>query len=164
MEWTDMKQKTKMIYLILALVIVVLGGCAGSNGSTESLETGSVYIGTNESATSEIIEVTSNESWTIKNKHLDDNTYSITAISDTGEKLGGYPRFELIATEIHGKETAYAKREGAKYLVYEDEEGLYIIHVSKGVNSPEEIEKGFEEAEDPLVYFKEKAHYSFTKR
>lgn len=159
-----MKQKNKVIYFILSLTLLMLSGCKQTNDNVGLLENDSVYIGTSDSATSEIIEVTSKNTWAIKNKHLDDSTYSIVTVSDTGEELGGYPIHEIIATEIYGKETAFAKREGAKYLIYEDEEGLFIIHVSKGVNSPEEIKKGFTEAGDSVDYFKDKAHYSFSKQ
>lgn len=110
--------------MVVTGVILGLTGCSSSE-SYSPLNKGSVYIG--KAATNQIIEVESNNSWKIKDMNKDDSNYAVATVEKLDEKVDDFFLIELKATEIYGDVGSFAKREGRKYILVEDNTGdLYF--------------------------------------
>lgn len=153
--------KKKLFPIILINVCLILGGCSTKKDVNSGiLEKGAVYIG--KSGTSEIIEVESKESWKIKDRHKDNNTYSIVSVTHTGEKIGEYNIIRVIATDIVGDNTSFADHTAQDFIVAENEEGLYFELI--GDTNKESVTENLKKAENKVEYIKKIANYEFTKQ
>lgn len=155
-----MKMKKVVLGLFFTFTPLILFGCTDSKASSDILENDSTYIG--KSGTSEIIVVDSKDSWTIKDRHEDDLTYSVVKVSETDEKVDDYTVINLVATEIKGDETPFARREGREFIIAEDDEGLYFRTVVD--DNKESLSEDLSNAEDKIEYIKDVANFRFTKQ
>lgn len=146
---------------ILCISLVTLAACSNTTkaSNNDTLEEGAVYIG--KAATNEIIEVDSPDQWTIKFQNEDDNTYSVVSVEDTDQTIGDYPVKKLVADEIYGDSSPFAKREGRDYIITQDDEGVYFIVVSE--ETLEEHTEGIVNNKNPDQYIKDQAKYTFSK-
>lgn len=156
-----MNLKKSTFILKPLLLLTLLTGC-GSTVATSSnsgaLEVGTVYLGVQ--TTDEVITVDSAEEWTVTFQDEDPETRSVVSVSDTGEKIADYPIYDVVAKEIVGDNSPFAKKSGKKYIISEDDEGVYFIVVSD--KTIEEHKKGIEESEDPHSYIKANSIYRFV--
>lgn len=159
-----MKLKKIVLSLIFSISTFALFGCSysGLNTNNESLlEKGATYLGKN--ATSEIINVDSSDSWTIKNKNKDDSNYSVVSVNKTGETVGKYPVVRLVATEVNGDiKSAFAKREGREFITVIDGNEVYFRSIAD--ENRKSIKEKMESSDDPDEYIKKISNYVFTRQ
>ncbi|MFB7304577.1 MULTISPECIES: hypothetical protein [Bacillati] len=148
--------------VVFFLLIFTLTACNSStSGSLTALKKGETYYGKN--ATFEMIEVNSNDSWTIKSKDLDDSNYTVVSVEDTGEKVDKYPVIELKATETKGDiDSRFAKKEGRKFIIVKDENEVYFRSVSESNISGIEEKLKKESDKDELI--KSISNYIFARK
>lgn len=152
----------KTVAFSLMTVGLFTSGCSSASGSAgaDLLSPGDVYVGVN--GTSQAIKVNSNGTWTITKKNKDTSEYTIAEVSSTGEKIDDYDIVNVIATEIQGYETPFAKTEGRDYFILKSEDELFLGGVSS--DSMDNISEDILNASDPEARAKELANFSFEKK
>ncbi|MEY8742806.1 hypothetical protein AB9M62_25415 [Bacillales bacterium AN1005] len=115
----------------LALLLTACGSTTkSSDKKPESLlEVNSTYEGVK--GTKEIIQVNSDDTWTVKDKYKDDSNYNVNTLEKTDEKVDKYTVYKIVATEVNGDiRSALSKREGRKFIIVKDGEDIYLRTVS----------------------------------
>lgn len=150
------------MFLFIALTIT-LYGCSATKADENPqniLKADSIYIGVN--ATKEIIEVDSDNTWTIKSENEDDTNFTVVSVEETGEKIGEFPVVELVAKEVNGDiESSFAKREGRMFIVVNDEDGVFFRSIAD--ENRDSITADLEKTDDPTAHIKDIANFKFAK-
>ncbi|WMX58513.1 hypothetical protein [Peribacillus sp. R9-11] len=144
----------------LFAVFFSLSACKSDSESSNGLEKGATYIGKN--ATFELIEVNSNDSWTIKSQSEDDTNYSVVSVDKTGDTIDEYPIIELTVTEVMGDiDSRFAKREGRQFIMIQDGNDLYFKSISDEI--VQEMEEKLKKTDEKDDLIKKLSNFNFVR-
>lgn len=148
------------LFTKVLLATFLLSACNFDNSpTTNRLEKGAVYTG--ENATSEIVKVDSNDSWTIKSRHQDDTNYTIVSVTDTDEEIADFPVITLKSTEVIGNiNSSFSKREGRDFIMIKDGSKLYFRSISD--ENRDSIQGKLKKEEDKKGYLEGISNYQFN--
>lgn len=150
-----------LLMCLMVFCIFTLAACSSSSKAPTDLKKGDTYIGKN--ATSEIINVKSNDSWTIKSKGKDDMNYTVATVTKTDENIGGYPVIELKTKEVKGDiDSRFVKPEGRKYIVIKDGKEVYFRSVSE--DNIADIKEKLKNTKDKDAYIEGISNYIFASQ